>query len=132
MTMKKAIQSALLAGVLLLGAKSAFAAVSIDCFSYQANNATITVPANGGTVDVTVTGSGGVWLETAPYNPRDRFDTCIVDGYNRVLDDDAGQERYSRTYLRTGAGTVKIRNYYLDQPAFTAVVVCINAFPRHN
>jgi hypothetical protein len=132
MTMKKAIQSALLAGVLLLGAKSAFAAVNLDCFNYQANNAIITVPANGGIVDVTITGNGGVFVETAPYNPTDRFSTVITDASNFRLDDSSGVAGYARAYLRTGAGTVRIRNYVLTQPAFTAVVACTNTFPRHN
>jgi len=129
--MKKAFQFAVLAGVIGLGATTASAA-SIDCFSTQSNNTTITVPANGGTVSVSISGSGGVWVETAPFNPTDNFDTLILDSNNVQLDDDSGQNRYSRTYLSSGGGTVKVRNFVTNAAAFTAVITCVNAFPRHN
>jgi hypothetical protein len=131
MTMKKAFQFAVLVGVIGLGAATASAA-QIDCFSTQSNNTTISVPANGGTVDVFISGSGGVWVETAPFNLTDNFDTIIMNTSNVILDDDSGQNLYSRTYLSSGAGTVRIRNFNTSAPAFTAVITCVNAFPRHN
>jgi hypothetical protein len=115
---------------MLLGARSASAAVSLDCFNFQANNATIGVPATG-TVDVIVSGNGGAWVEIVPFNPTDHFSAQLLDTSGNVLDtNDGANGTYSRTYLRSGSGTVRVSS--TNGVAFTAIAACKNAFPRHN
>jgi hypothetical protein len=127
--MKRAIVSVLLASLVWLGAKAAFASVTLDCFSFQSDNKSIFVPATG-TVDVFVSGNGGAWVEIVPANPTDHFHPIISDTAGHVLDNHSGANGYARAYLRTGSGTVRISTS--GGVGFSAVAACKNTFPRNN
>jgi hypothetical protein len=127
--MRLSIASVLVLCVMLLGARSASAAVTLDCFSFQADNETFVVPGSG-TVDVVVTGSGGAWVEILPFDPTDTFRVELLDTSGNVIDTNSGANGYSRTYLRTGSGTVRVRS--IIGLTFSAVAACKNAFPRRN
>ena len=128
--MKRALVSAGLASLICMGANAASAAVAVDCFDFQSDNKSIVVPA-AGTVDVIVTGSGGAWVEILPANPTDHFHPIISDTAGNVLNAGSGVNgSYSRAYLRSGGGTVRVSSG--DGVAFSAVAACKNTFPRNN
>ena len=134
--MRLSIASVLMLCLMLLGARSASAAVTLDCFSFQADNESFVVPGSG-TVDIVVTGSGGAWVEILPYDPTDSFRVELLDINNNVIDTDSGvggtgvSGTYPRTYLRTGGGTVRARSA-ISGLSFSVVAACKNAFPRRN